>query len=531
MSKWKRAMVEVARGSSLNRVAALAGCSKRDAARAAKAVRSSGATEEQLAQMSEGEVAERWFPRKQRERDARYLQPDLGALIDRKLKNPKVPVKLMWYEHQAAAEGAGLQAYSYQAFCEMFADEAKSRGATRRFAHEPGQKAYIDWVGDRAWVTDRVTGSRAPVHVFVACLPYSAYMFARGYADERMASWLDGHARAFREFGGVPHMLVPDNCATATDRTGDSRATKINDTYRRFAEHYGTAVVPARVRRPKDKSLAEGTVNIVERWVVAPALERVFYTLSEFNDFCEEQLAWLNSREMADLGRSRADMLAEERESLLPLPGEPFELCEWRRAKVAPDYHVRVDYMHYSVPYALVGKEVDVALTDTEVRVADGGEVVARHPRLRGRRNQYSTDPAHMPPNHRDAASPWSRERFESWAGRVGPSTGECVGRILASRAVVEQSFVPCRNVLGLSKTYGPAALEAACAAFVRLNPGGGAPSYTALRNMIRAARSSAGQSTGAAGQDAAPKDRVAHGVGRTNGADAYRRRGGDAAC
>lgn len=439
----------------------------------------------------------------------------------------------MWYEHQAAAEAAGLQAYSYQAFCEMFAAEAERRGATRRFAHEPGQKAYVDWVGDRAWVTDRVTGARSSVHILVICLPYSAYMFVRGYADERMASWLDGHARAFREFGGVPHMLVPDNCATATDRTGDRRVTKVNDTYSRFAGHHGTAVVPARVRKPRDKSLAEGTVAIVERWVVAPALERTFYTLGEFNDFCDDRVAWLNAREMADVGRSREDMLEEERAALLPLPDEPFELCELRRAKVAPDYHVRVDYMHYSVPHAMVGATVDVALTDTEVHIMRDGELVARHPRLRGRRNQYSTVPEHMPPNHRDAASPWSSERFESWADRVGPATGRCVRAIMGSRAVVEQSFVACRNVLGLSKAYGPTALEAACAAFVRLNPGG-APSYTALRNMIRAARSSAPKApagTAAGAGASAPEDRAAHRVGRVNGAEAYRRRGGDGAC
>lgn len=231
-------------------------------------------------------------------------------------------------------------------------------------------------------------------------------------------------------------MLVPDNCATAVDR-GDAHVTRTDDTYRAFAEHYGCGVLPARVRRPRDKSLAEGTADIVEQWAIAPANEQTWRNVAEPDEYIDERVAWPDSCEMPDYGQTRDERLEEERGGLLPLPPGRFERCEWRRAKVAPDYHVRVDYMHYSVPCALVGRAVDVALTDREVRVFDGGERVASHPRLRGRKGQYSTDPSHMPDAHRAQLSPWSRERFESWADRVGPATGECVRRVLASRVVV----------------------------------------------------------------------------------------------
>lgn len=523
MSKRKRVLVMLARGGhSQADVAAVVGCSKRDVSECARWLRETGATLDQVKAMSEAEAAAP-FAAKPRGRDDGHLRVDAKALVERKSKNPRLPIKLMWAEHCEAAAAAGKLPYSYSQFCEIFSEEAGRSGASARFVHEPGQKAYIDWAGDVAWLTDRVTGRRTKAYVLVICLPRSGWIWAGAYADMSMRSWLDGHMRTFEAIGGVPHVLVPDNCATATDRAG-AGVTRVNDTYRRFAEHYGCGILPARVRRPKDKSLAEGTVNIVEQWAIAPSHEMAFRDLAELNEYLDGRVAWLNAREMADLGQSRDERLLEELPRLLPLPSERYEICEWRRAKVAPDYHVRVDYMHYSVPFSLVGRTVDVGLTDKAVRVMDGGEVVAEHARLRGRKGQYSTDESHMPPAHRDARSPWSRERFESWADRVGPSTGACVRRVLDSRPVVEQAFVPCRNILGLSKRYSPELLERACA---RYAAGPAVPSYTALKDSIAALRASdaearaCGRMREATGGDLVDR---AGSAGRTRGADAWKR-------
>ncbi|WP_455135985.1 Mu transposase domain-containing protein [Thermophilibacter sp.] len=212
-----------------------------------------------------------------------------------------------------------------------------------------------------------------------------------------------------------------------------------------------------------------------------------------------------------------------------PLPAERYEMCEWRSCKVAPDYHVTVDYMRYSVPFGLIGTQVDVRLTDTAVTVMSGGEAVAEHRRLRGRKGQYSTLVEHMPPAHAAMDSPWSPERFSSWAHRIGAETGAVVDRLLASRPVVEQAFVPARNILGLSKAYSPGLLERACA---RSNALGAVPSYTALKNAILAIRATdagARASGRPSGADGGPVDR-AKSAGRLRDADAYRR-GGDREC
>lgn len=523
MSKRKRVLLMLARGGhSQADVAAIVGCSKRDVSECARYLRTCGLGVGELEAMSEADAAA-LFARPPRKRDESHLQIDARALVERKSKNPRLPLKLMWAEHCEAAATAHKLPYSYSQFCEIFSEAAKSAGATAHFAHEAGQKVYVDWAGDVAWLTDRVTGRRTKVYVLVLCLPRSGWIWAGGYTDMSMRSWLDGHARTFEAIGGVPHVLVPDNCATATDRTG-SGVTRINDTYRRFAEHYGCGILPARVRRPRDKSLAEGTVNIVEQWAIAPSHELCFRDLDEFNDYLDDRIAWLNAREMPDHGASRDERLLEELPHLLPLPSSRYELCDWRRAKVAPDYHVRVDYMHYSVPFALVGRTVDVGVTDRVVRVMDGGEVVAVHDRLRGRKGQYSTNDEHMPPAHRDARSPWSRERFESWADRVGPATGECIRRVLGSRPVVEQAFVPCRNILGLSKSRSPELLERACA---RYAAGPAVPSYTALKDTITAIRAEDAEARAvlrpADARDGALVDR-AKSAGHTRGADAWKR-------
>lgn len=502
-------LLAVARGGGTQeQLAGALGVSKRDVALAAAVLRDRGLTEEAVSGMTEAQVRAELFPRRAKEPDPAYLQPDMGPLLERKSRKTKIPVKLFWMEYCRDAADRGLLAYSYQDFCRKFSAEAERAGVAAHFDHEPGAKAYVDWAGDCAEVRDRVTGRAQKVYVLVVSLPASSYIYAEGFTDMRQASWLDGQANAFEEFGGTPRMLVPDNCLTAVVR-GDRRVCEVNGTYESFAAHYGCAVLPARVREPRDKNTAEAAVDLVETWAIAPSSEEAFYTLEEFNGYLRERVDWLNARPFSDREGSRADFLeGVERERLQPLPPQRYELYEWRRAKVPPDYHVRVDYMHYSVPHGLVGQTVDVRLGSDRVTVMHGGEAVAEHPRLRGRKRQYSTDPAHMPPAHLEMQNPWSRARFESWADKVGPQTAACVARVLASRETVEQTFVACRNILGLAKSYGPEALERACAALAQ-SPS--LPSYTAAKNLILGARAAeaAGAPARPAEAPAPPDDRA----------------------
>lgn len=529
MSKNKKILMMLAKGgASQSDIAAALHVSKRDVSAAAKAMREYGLTFDEISPMGADAVDDLFFPREEREPNDAYLQPEMEPLVDRKKKNRKLPVKLFWIEYCERAAADGKLAYAYQTFCEMFAEAAERMDAARHFVHEAGAKCYIDWAGDTAFLTDKLLGTKTKVFVLVVVLPFSDKFWAEGFCDMKQKSWQEGQMHAFEEFGGVPRMWVPDNAATATDRTNVPRVTLVNEEYGRFADHYGAAIVPARVRKPRDKSVAESCVDLVERWIIGPAGEMTFYTIDEFNEFCAERVAWLNSRPFAAKDGSRDSVFEEEeRMRLMPLPAERYEMCEWRSAKVAPDYHVTVDYMHYSVHHSLIGEQVDVKLTSSAVTVMHGGEVVAAHPRLHGRKGQYSTNAGHMPESHAALGDPWSPERFESWAKRVGPETASAIERVMGSRGIVEQSFVACRNILGLSKTYAPELLERACA---KMNATGALPSYTGLKNAILAIKSSDAEAR-AKGRPVAPAGPVelvdrAKSAGRLRGADAYKRGG-----
>ena len=349
MSKNKKILMMLAKGGvSQSDVAAALHVSKRDVSAGAKAIREYGLTFDAVSSMDADVVDDLFFPKEEREPNDAYLQPDMEPLVERKKKNRKLPVKLFWIEYcERAAEEEKL-AYAYQTFCEMFSETAERMDATRHFIHEAGAKCYIDWAGDTAFLTDKLLGTKTKVYVLVVTLPFSDKFWAEGFCDMKQKSWQEGQMHAFEEFGGVPRMWVPDNAATATDRTAVPRVTLVNKEYGRFADHYGAAIVPARVRKPRDKSVAESCVDLVEQWIIGPAAEMAFYTIDEFNEFCAERVAWLNSRPFSAKDGSRDSVFEEERMHLMPLPAERYEMCEWRSPKVAPDYHVKWEEAHFT---------------------------------------------------------------------------------------------------------------------------------------------------------------------------------------
>ena len=247
----------------------------------------------------------------------------------------------------------------------------------------------------------------------------------------------------------------------------------------------------------------------------APLAGERFTSLDELNAEVRRLVDALNARPFSRREGCRDDaFFGEERAALDPLPEAPFEWCEWRRRKASPDYHVQCDHMRHSVPHRLVGRTVDVRLGASTVAVLDGGETVAEHPRLRGRRGQCSTDPARMPPE-----SLWTRAWFERRAGEIGPEAKRLIGSVLDAHPIEAQGYVPRPDIPSLSKRGRAAELEAACA---RINASGGTATYTRVKNTMSAIRAEAP----AAAPPAAPADRAAH-AGRVRGADYYRRKRG----
>ena len=524
MTSKKEIMRQLLKGVSWNEVASALGCSKSTVARCAAAMREWRIDSERLESMTEPEVSG-LFADGRGKRGEEYLEPDYARVCDQLAKIPKMTLALQWARYCDCNPG-GRRLYGYSGFCRRVGEYAREHDLVARIVHEPGRTMLVDWAGLTATLFDPVSGRRTPAYLFVACFPWSGWIFAECFTDMRSRSWISAHVHALEAAGGVPDILVPDNCATATDRRRKGEPVKVNDAYLEMAEHYGCAVVPARVRKPRDKAAAEKAVDLCETWVLAPLADERFPALPELNSEVRRLVGLLNARPFSRREGCRDDaFFGEERAALNPLPPARYEWCEWRRCKVAPDYHVQCDSMRYSVPHRLAGRNVDVRLTASRVAVLDGGEVVAEHPRLRGRKGQYSTDAAHMPAEHLEAQSLWTRAWFERRAGEIGPETKRLLIGMLDSRAIEAQGYVACANVLSLSGRGRAAELEAACA---RVNASGGVASYTRVKNTMSAIRAEGRARPAPAAPAAAPQpDRAAH-VGRVRGAEYYRRdRGG----
>ena len=255
----------------------------------------------------------------------------------------------------------------------------------------------------------------------------------------------------------------------------------VNRTYADLARHYGTAILPARPYRPKDKAKAEVGVQIVGRWILARLRNQRFFSLIALNDAIRALLAELNNRPLRSWGRSRRDLFDElDRPALIALPDEPYEYAEWKRCRVNLDYHVEIDKHYYSVPYSLARQEVEARITVKTVEIFLRGKRVASHLRS-ALPHRPTTVAEHMPSSHRRYRD-WTHERIRRDAAKVGPDADTLIDVILRTRPHPEQGFRSAIGILGLVKRYGPERVDAACARALLFN----ARSYKSVAAILK---------------------------------------------
>lgn len=379
------------------------------------------------------------------------------AVIHRELKRKGVTLALLWEEYQALHPDG----YRYSRFCDLYRDWAGTLTTSMRQIHKAGEKMFVDYAGHTLPIVNRSTGEIREAQIFVAVLGASSYTFAEATWSQGLADWIGSHTRALQFFGGVPQIVVPDNLKSGVTRP-DRYEPDINPTYNDMAAHYGVAVIPARVRKPKDKSKAEVAVQVVERWILARLRDRTFFSLAEANAEIARLLESLNNRPFKKLPGSRREAFESlDRPALRPLPTTAFEFAQWKKARVNIDYHVEVEKHYYSVPYQLLKQQLDVRLTATTVECFHKSKRVASHPRS-WRKAGHTTLDEHMPKAHQEYAG-WTPQRLINWAAKAGPDTAAVVERILASRAHPQQGFRSALGLLRLGKVYGQERLEAAC--------------------------------------------------------------------
>jgi len=414
----------------------------------------------------------------------RRERPEVGwQEVHEELRRKGMTLSLIWEEYRERCP----QGYQYSRFCELYREWRGKLDLSMRQSHRAGEKLFVDYCGDTVSVVDG--GQVRQAQIFVAVWGASSYTFAEATWSQGLSDWIHSHVRAFEFGGGLTELVVPDNL-----RSGVTRACRyepeINPTYQDLAVHYGVAVIPARVRKPRDKAKVEAGVQLVQRWILARLRNRKFFSLAELNQAIGELLVRLNERPFRKLpGSRRSQFESLERPVLRPLPAQRFIYAEWKKARVGADYHVEVDGHHYSVPYQLVSQQLDVRVSAGTVECFAKSKRVASH--LRSfQPGSHTTQSEHMPRAHREYAQ-WTPERLVRWAQESGPAVAELVETILETRAHPQQGFRSCLGLTGLGERFGPDRLEAACGRALRI---GGALSYRSVRSILEHGLDRAGE-------------------------------------
>jgi transposase len=411
---------------------------------------------------------------------ATRAEPD-PVWIHRELRRTGVTLELLHLEYLAAHPDG----FRYTAFCDRYRAWHSRTGIVMRQVHRAGEKGFVDYSGKKPHFIDPTTGETIEVELFVGVLGASNRTYAEATLTQQVADFIGSHVRMYAYFGGAPRMTVPDQLRSAVSVPCRYEPT-INRTYAELGRHYGTAIVPARPRKPRDKAKVEVAVQVAQRWILARIRNETFFSLVSLNARIAELLEDLNARPMKRLGGVSRHELFEryDRHALLPLPAEPYVISEWRGAKVAPDYHVALDEHYYSVPYTLCGEDVEARLTGTTVEVFRRGRRVASHVRS-DEKYRHTTCEEHMPEAHRAVFE--GGEALTEWAASVGPMCAALVKRIFESNFHREVGWRSCKGLQRLAGKYGPERVERGSAHALVF----GARSYKPVERLLKLGRES----------------------------------------
>lgn len=430
--------------------------------------------------ISDIELGKKLFPVENIEQERRT--PDFEN-IHKELGKSGVTLLLLWYEYCETCRLNQTLPFQYAHFCRLYKNYAHQTKATMRIQHKPAEKLEVDWAGQPAYLINNLNGSPIKVSVFVAVLPYSGYTYVEACPNMKMPNWIQAHINCYEYMGGVTRILVPDNLKTGVTRVSQSESI-INKTYNEMANYYGNVVIPARVRHPKDKASAEGAVGKISTWIIAALRNRQFFSLHELNKAIKEKLNEFNTKPFQVKDGSRESIfLQEEKNLLLPLPDEAYEIATWSTATVAYNYHIQVDKRYYSVPYEYIHQKVDVRISNKMIDIYSQGERIALHKRLEmDNNNLYQTNYEHMPKNHQEYHK-WDANRFIKWGESIGPFTEKTIKSVFSTCKVEQQGYRTCMAILTIEKKNGAEKLENACQRSLTYTPN---PSLRIIKTIIK---------------------------------------------
>ncbi len=384
------------------------------------------------------------------------ILPDFEYIED-EVSRPHMTLELLWNEYaQNNPEGLGRSS-----FYRHYRKYRKGRSISMKVIHKGGDKVFVDYSGDGLRYYNREISEWVETEFFVCSWGASSYSYAECSESQNGQDWVRSHIRAVQYFGCVPNAFVPDNLKSGVTKASFYEP-QINALYERFAQHYGTVILPARVRKPKDKPVVESNILHLQRFIFGRLRNCTFFSLAGLNQAVWEALELYNDRPMQQYKKSR-----KERFELLdkpyanPLTSDPFLFTQVKYdVRVAPNYHIEFDKHYYSVPYELVRQQVDVYQINNIIEIYHNGSHLCRH-KKGSPKYRYTTKDEHMPPNHKFVKG-WSAPWFIAQAEKTGPALAELVSRVMDNRKHPEQGFRAALGLLNLSKKYHGERIEKA---------------------------------------------------------------------
>ncbi len=422
---------------------------------------------------------------------SRRRMPDCAAMFEEMAK-PGVTLTLLWAEYCEQCHNEQAIPLKYTQFCDYYRKYVNTTKATMRIKRKPGEILEVDWAGTTLAVYDSCTGEVTPAYLFAAVLACSQYGYAEVFPTMESTNWISGHVHAYEFFGGVTRMVVPDNLkASITSHT--KQGVILNRTYADMAEHYGTCVLPARPKKPRDKASVESAINVFTTWILAALRQYKAFSFPELNSAVREKLDEINHKPFQKRPGNRVTaFLDKEKTYLMPLPPSPYEIAVWSKAMIQPDYTVTIDANQYSVPFILIGYEVDIRTNSRTIEVFFQGSRVASHIRRHERLKDPVILPEHMPDNHRQYLA-YHSDNFRDWASNVGPSTLVVIQWFLASGKVEQQGYKSCTRLMKLADRHSAVRVEDACHRALLYTP---EPSIKTIETILKTGQDRVKQST-----------------------------------
>ena len=415
-------------------------------------------------------------------RDESFELPDYQDIHTQMTSRKNMTLIYQWNRYKKKCEVDNLKFYSYRQFCERYGYWCDENDETAHFTPIIAQTMEVDFAGKTFELTERITGEVQTIVVFVAVLPYSQMIYAEGMLSTKEAQWIQVNNNALAFFEGVPAIVVCDNCKQAVITNGDWIAPELNKDYAEWAEHNHTAIIPAKVRKPKYKGSVENAVGILEKGFFHDMEELPFFSLETFNALLWDKLDILNRGKFKNKEYSRYYYWEEEKKELMPLPDIPYEYMERKEAKVSNDFHVRFDNAYYSVDKAFKHQKVCIRANSSTVYIYSmKGMLIGSHRRAEFK-GQWRTNQEDLPRDYNDYRE-WNAEYFLRRAVAIGTNTTDVIKNVLASRKLEVQTYRMCLGILNFSKKYGDYVLEECCRQAVSADK----MNYTYIKNSIAA--------------------------------------------